>query len=660
MRGPEDAMMTREDFVELVELILEGAATDEQVRRVDEAARSSAELRATYVQIAEMDALLKGREFEAAEVADVVIERIGRKGESRAMAKAARRRVEDELAREGSRRASKRSSSVRLKVARGRRTSVFGYVIVPVAVAASLLVAYVFQTSGTVRPDAPVRVARPAPEPERPADEVAAAPAPVVVPAPSDEVAEESEVATVTPARDEAPEAPEPGVPLPGVVATVDAGAEARAEETADDDTVEAPVPRGAQHETTKTVAYVDSVEGLVQMRRGASGAWRTAAAGVALETGDGFRTRLSRALVRFESGSVLHVDRFTTGSMCRADAANGLSLVGGRVFVEVADGDEGFTVETPHGRAVDLGTRFGVEVELRKTDVLVAEGRVEAATDAGSVEVTAGRQTVLLRRTSPPTPTRPAPDLEKRFSWARTGSGGLAGKLRERKVRTLALYTFAERRGTVVRDRSGFGRPLDLKIMSGASARWTRTGLLILKPTVVRSAIAAIKIVKACKGTNEITIEAWIVPASADQIGPARIVTMAGSLDERNVMLGQGSLNEKVGSKCAFRLNAGATEMRQLWTPAGSIGTDPVHIVCERSASGVERIYLDGRRVAEGNNPGTLRGWNETYALLVGNEVSMDRPWLGELRRVAIYDRALGEDIVRGLYRAGKARARK
>lgn len=38
-----------------------------------------------------------------------------------------------------------------------------------------------------------------------------------------------------------------------------------------------------------------------------------------------------------------------------------------------------------------------------------------------------------------------------------------------------------------------------------------------------------------------------------------------------------------------------------------------------------------------------TLKEWNERYPLLVGNEKGGTRPWLGDVRYVAIYDRAMG-----------------
>jgi hypothetical protein len=129
-------------------------------------------------------------------------------------------------------------------------------------------------------------------------------------------------------------------------------------------------------------------------------------------------RTRLSRARIEFESGTALCVNRWTTLTLGEKPHPPGLSMVGGEVYVETVPADRGFWVETPHGRAVDLGTRFGVDVELNGTLVVVAEGEVEASTDRGRAEVGAGKEVRLARRTSPPEPVREATDLERRLAW--------------------------------------------------------------------------------------------------------------------------------------------------------------------------------------------------------------------------------------------------
>ena len=103
-----------------------------------------------------------------------------------------------------------------------------------------------------------------------------------------------------------------------------------------------------------------------------------------------------------------------------------------------------------------------------------------------------------------------------------------------------LALYDFGSLDGDLVRDRSGVGRPLDLKItkLEGVK-RWDGT-LEVTGNTEIYSRGKAQKINTAIKRSREITIEAWVKPSNTKQKGPARIVTLSRSGTERNFTLGQ------------------------------------------------------------------------------------------------------------------------
>ena len=176
-------------------------------------------------------------------------------------------------------------------------------------------------------------------------------------------------------------------------------------------------------------LCYLDVADGQIEFARGDE--WSTAAQGMAFVAGDRLRTKFSRARVAFESGSALYVNRFTTLTMT-TDGAPGIELIGGEVYVEVADADTGFWVETSRGRAVDRGTRFGVKDGAGGTTVVVAEGAVEASTDQGSRTLSEDQEVLLVRRTSLPGAVRRARNLERRLAWA-LGGALAAGRPRER-----------------------------------------------------------------------------------------------------------------------------------------------------------------------------------------------------------------------------------
>ena len=63
--------------------------------------------------------------------------------------------------------------------------------------------------------------------------------------------------------------------------------------------------------------------------------------------------------------------------------------------------------------------------------------------------------------------------------------------------------------------------------------------------------------------------------------------------------------------------------------------------------ADGVQRIYVQGRLVDATRFGGRLAGWDRKYPLVVGNEKTRDRPFLGDVSLVAVYDRALSASEV-------------
>ena len=214
-----------------------------------------------------------------------------------------------------------------------------------------------------------------------------------------------------------------------------------------------------------------------------------------------------------------------------------------------------------------------------------------------------------------------------------------------------VALYRFAEGKGTTVRDASGAGEPLNLVIADPEAARWVDGGLVFTKPTIVRSAGPAKKLVDACRTSHEITIEAWLQPANARQGGPARIVSLSKDPYRRNVTLGQ----ERDGLDVRLRTTTtGENGKKPSLGAPDTLATKLTHVVYTRDRTGKARLYVDGAVRAEKAIGGDLGTWDGGYRLALGNELTRDRPWLGTLRLVALYSRALGRDEVGMNYRAG------
>ncbi len=214
-----------------------------------------------------------------------------------------------------------------------------------------------------------------------------------------------------------------------------------------------------------------------------------------------------------------------------------------------------------------------------------------------------------------------------------------------------LVRYDFRDGGGNIVHDRSGVGQPLDLVIDSTKNVRWSSDHLTITKASHIISKEPATKISDAVRKSNAISVEAWVKPANTSQDGPARMVSISSDTSHRNFTLGQ----EKDRYDARLRSSRTSTNgIPSTSTSAKSLKTELTHVVFTRDARGQARMFLNGRQTANRNVAGDLRNWDRGYRLILGNEQSKDRPWLGEFHAVAIYSRALSANEVLQRFRVG------
>ena len=163
-------------------------------------------------------------------------------------------------------------------------------------------------------------------------------------------------------------------------------------------------------------------------------------------------------------------------------------------------------------------------------------------------------------------------------------------------------------------------------------------------------------RVTQTVRESGELTVEAWLKPASSDQSGPARIVSVSDGTEtsRRNFTLGQQ------GSRYIFRLRTDAEDaeagfrVKERQTPEQAALPQNQHVAvtyanCRHCGAGILRFFVNGELLAEHRD---LRGgfarWDGGLRLLLGNEASLDRQWLGTLYLVAIYSRALPPEDVR------------
>jgi hypothetical protein len=201
------------------------------------------------------------------------------------------------------------------------------------------------------------------------------------------------------------------------------------------------------------------------------------------------------------------------------------------------------------------------------------------------------------------------------------------------------AIWEFNEGLGPDIGDTSNIGNPCDLRVVSPGLTTWTPTGLRIDASTILRNDAPATKIIDACKLSNEITLEAWITPATVDTGGvQERVIGISLDTNLRNFSLFQ------VNGDYQFALRTGTTSLDgdpPVVAPA-SVSTLPQHIVFTRNALGEAKLYINAVEVATATISDTFATWDPTYEFFMANEGTLDRPWMGVYHLVAVYSRAL------------------
>lgn len=215
-----------------------------------------------------------------------------------------------------------------------------------------------------------------------------------------------------------------------------------------------------------------------------------------------------------------------------------------------------------------------------------------------------------------------------------------------------VALYDFKEGSGSVIKDVSGVGTPLDLTIFdpNKVSRIPGGCGISVNESTIIKSSAAGTKLKNAISVSNAITIEAWVKPANITQNGPARIATYSTNSTERNFMIGQD------GDDYVARFRTSTTDNNGTPTVAATedLSTTLQHVVYTRDASGNEKIYVDNVVKFSGTRTGLANNWNSGYYFALANEMTLDRAWLGEMYLVAVYSKALSAAEVGQNFGAG------
>jgi hypothetical protein len=218
---------------------------------------------------------------------------------------------------------------------------------------------------------------------------------------------------------------------------------------------------------------------------------------------------------------------------------------------------------------------------------------------------------------------------------------GTIASGGNRHEANQIAFWEFKTGQGFTAFDTSGVNPAIDLTLSGGVSwvGGW---GIALTGGKAQGSTIASKKLHDLITATNAYSIEAWVVPGNVTQ-EDARIVSYSGGTVVRNFNLGQtlynydffNRSNNSDGNGDPALSTADADEDLQATLQ---------HVVMNYDQVNGRSIYVNGV-FTDDLDPtvsGTLADWDDTFAFVLGNEVSGDRPWQGSIRMVAIHNRVL------------------
>ncbi len=218
----------------------------------------------------------------------------------------------------------------------------------------------------------------------------------------------------------------------------------------------------------------------------------------------------------------------------------------------------------------------------------------------------------------------------------------------------TIAKYEFQTGSGYTAYDTSGIDPAADLTISGNVlwAGGW---GITVgAGGKAQASTSSSSKLYNLIQATGEFSIEAWVAPAlvAADN---SYMVSYSGGDTTRNFTLGQTNQDYDFMLRGS---NSNLNGTPQLQTPNAAmlLQASLQHVVLTYDPVNGRQIYVNGvnANVPDPQKGGTISNWDNTFALVLGNEVSSDRSWQGLIKFVAIHSRALTPAQVLQNFNAG------
>lgn len=143
-------------------------------------------------------------------------------------------------------------------------------------------------------------------------------------------------------------------------------------------------------------------------------------------------------------------------------------------------------------------------------------------------------------------------------------------------------------------------------------------------------------------RATGEYTLEAWVAPANVAQ-EDAYIMSYSGGTATRNFTVAQQQYQIEALNRSSTTDSNGQPS---LITDADDEDLQATlqHIVMTFDPVGGRRVYVNGEFTGDvdANTPAAIGDWDDTFAFVLGNEVSNDRQFQGVYRLAVVHNRVL------------------
>ena len=216
-----------------------------------------------------------------------------------------------------------------------------------------------------------------------------------------------------------------------------------------------------------------------------------------------------------------------------------------------------------------------------------------------------------------------------------------------------VSIWEFKSGTGQTAYDTAGIEPAVNLTL-SGNVLFLGAFGLDLTGGKAQGDTTASKRIHDAIRSSGEYSLETWVIPANVTQ-EDANILSYSFGATRRNFTLGQNLYNYNLYNR-SNESDANGEEFLSTEDAGEVLQSNLQHVVANYDPIEGRSIYVNGELI-EVTDPVTVSSitdWNDGYAIVMGNEISNDRPWEGKLRMVAIHSRILTEEQIQKNYEVG------